>query len=239
VNETARQPTDNNLLAGMAAPELERLLPKLQWCAPEIRFLVYEPGGPIDDVYFPLTAVFSLLAGVGEREVEVSTIGCEGMVGLPVFLGARTSPNRAFCQVAGEALRVKATDLMEFLNNGADGSLHSQLHRYTQATMVQLAQSVACNQLHAAHQRAARWLLMTRDRVGSETFPLTQEFLAQMLGVRRATVSEVAAQLMDDDIISYRRGVVQIHDPRRLEAVSCECYRIVQAEYTGLVDREE
>lgn len=225
---------ENRLLAGLPSNELDRLAPLVEVVDVEIKTAVYEPGGPIDLVYFPLDAVFSLVAGVGSAQVEVATIGREGMVGLPVFLGARVSPNRAFSQVPGRTARLGADQLTGFLH-GADGDLHDRLHRYTQATIIQLAQSVACNQLHSTQQRAARWLLTTMDRVGSATFPLTQEFLAQMLGVRRATVSEIAARLQDKSLITYTRGVITIVDQRRLSALSCACYEIVEREYARLL----
>ena len=143
----------------------------------ELRTEVHEPGAVIEHVYFPLDCVFSLVAGTADGNVEVNTIGYEGMVGLPVFLGTGVSPHSAFCQVPGRALRMRATELTRFLTSG-DGAMHSRLHRYTQFTIVQLAQSVACNQLHTTEQRAARWLLMTRDRVDGDRFPMTQHFLA-------------------------------------------------------------
>jgi CRP-like cAMP-binding protein len=172
-------PRRNRLLAGLDRDEYDHVVGLLEPYDATLRASVYSPGRPIEHVYFPLDCVFSLVAGVGDDTVEVNTIGNEGMVGLPVFLGAAVSPNSAFCQVPGAALRMPAHALAHFLSTG-DGTMHSLLHRYTQATIVQLAQSVACNQLHDARQRTARWLLMTRDRVGADSFPMTQEFLAQM-----------------------------------------------------------
>jgi CRP-like cAMP-binding protein len=224
----------NRLLAGMDDQDFDELLPRLEPHQASERTQVQAPGSPIEHVYFPLTAVFSLVAGVGEETVEVGTIGREGMVGLPVFLGSASSPNTAFCQVPGSSLRMRAADLSDFLSR-SDGSLHSRLHRYTQAMLVQVAQSVACNQIHSIEQRAARWLLMTRDRVGGDTFPMTQQFLAQMLGVRRASVSNVASRLQAAGMITYLRGVLTVADGSALEEASCECYRLVQDEFDQLL----
>ena len=224
----------NMLLAALPEEELERLGSLVEIVDAEIRLQVYEPRELIKDVYFPLSSIFSLVALAEEEQiaVEVCTIGFEGMVGLPVFLGAQTSPNAAFCQVAGEAARMTAPDLIEFLRS--DGVLHRRLHRFTQATMVQMAQNVTCNSLHAVEQRACRWLLMTSDRVRSDQFLLTQEFLAQMLGARRPTVSDVAARLQSDGLIRYSRGVVTVSDREALVRRSCECYLVLRAEFDSL-----
>ena len=230
-------PRRNRLLAGLDRDEYDHVVGLLEPYDATLRAAVYSPGRPIEHVYFPLDCVFSLVAGVGDDTVEVNTIGNEGMVGLPVFLGAAVSPNSAFCQVPGTALRMPAHALAHFLSTG-DGTMHSLLHRYTQATIVQLAQSVACNQLHDARQRTARWLLITRDRVGADSFPMTQEFLAQMLGVRRATVSGIAAGLQQEGRIAYTRGVLSILDAPALQQITCECYRIVHDEYRQLLDAD-
>jgi CRP-like cAMP-binding protein len=161
--------------------------------------------------------------------VEVATIGREGMVGLPVFLGAASTPHAAFCQVPGPAVKITTHSLRRVLAD--DGALHQALNGFTQATMVQIAQNVVCNNSHSTIQRAARWLLTTRDRVGGEEFPLTQEFLGQMLGVRRPTVSEVARRIQAEGLIRYRRGIITITDVAALQQVACSCYAIVKAEF--------
>jgi CRP-like cAMP-binding protein len=224
---------DNALLANLPPSEFEVLRPSLEAVDMGIRHPVYQPRRPIEHVYFPLSSVFSMVATAGEDRVvvEVGTIGYEGMVGLPLFLGAPSSPHAAFCQIAGRAARLSAVDLHEFL--AEDGELHRLLHRYTQTTMVQLSQNVACNQTHTTEQRTARWLLTTADRVRSNTFLLTQEFLGQMLGVRRPTVSEVASQLQADGLIEYTRGRIRILDRPALVRVACDCYLIVKAEFDG------
>jgi CRP-like cAMP-binding protein len=230
-------PRRNRLLAGLDTAEYERLVGMLEPFEATMRESVHHPGAPIEYIYFPLHCVFSLVAGVGDSTVEVGTVGNEGMVGLPIFLGAAASPSKAFVQVSGPAVRMRAHELVSFLSSG-DGSMHSRLHRYTQATIVQLAQSVACNQLHNTEQRTARWLLTTRDRVDDDTFPMTQDFLAQMLGVRRATVSGVAASLQGAGVVAYHRGVMSILDTAALEAATCECYTIIRDEYEQLLGDE-
>ena len=229
------EPRRNQLLAGLEESEYERLSGLLEPYDASIRTQIHDPGSTIEHVYFPLHCVFSLVAGAGDHTVEVNTIGYEGMVGLPVFLGRSVSPHSAFCQVPGPAVRMRAPALTDFLSSG-DGSMHSRLHRYTQSTIVQLAQTVACNQLHTTEQRAARWLLMTRDRVNAGTFPMTQQFLAQMLGVRRATVSGVATVLQQAGTITYHRGTISIVDQKTLEATACECYRLVREEHEQLLN---
>jgi CRP-like cAMP-binding protein len=220
----------NTLLDRLPGSEFERLRPLLVAVDAGLRDQVYEPDGPIPAVYFPLTAVYSMVAvGDGPAAVEVGTIGREGLVGLPLFLGAASSPNAAFCQVPGRAAVLTAGDLRRFL--ARDGELHRLLHRYTQTMMVQMAQNVVCNAAHPVVQRAARWLLTTGDRVRHDEFPMTQEFLGQMLGVRRPTVSEVAGRLQAEGLIRCARGRVVLVDRSALERVTCTCYRIVRAEF--------
>jgi CRP-like cAMP-binding protein len=224
---------NNFILAALPGEEYARLRDRLEPVECTARQLIYQTGEPIGHVWFPTTAVLSMVSEVdGEAAVEVATVGREGMAGLPVFLGVTASPNTVFAQVPGVALRLRADHLREALTG--DGALHGQLHRYIQATMVQLAQNVACNRLHSTEERAARWLLMTADRVGSDGFPLTQEFLAQMLGVRRATVSLTAGLLHNAGLISYSRGVITIDDRTGLQEAACDCYSIVRGEFDRL-----
>jgi CRP-like cAMP-binding protein len=229
----AAAPRTNAILAALPDEELQRLQDQSELAEMDLRDSVYEPGGPITDVYFPLDAVFSMITVLGEQfSVEVGTVGFEGMVGLPAFLGSPSSPHAAFCQISGRALRVPVPALRDTL--AGDGVLHDQLHQYTSATMVQLAQSVACNSAHDAERRAARWLLTTHDRVRRDEFPLTQDFLAQMLGVRRPTVSEIAQRLQDRGLISYTRGRMTIVDRALLENLSCECYWTVRRAFPAV-----
>jgi CRP-like cAMP-binding protein len=230
---TARR---NYLLAGLPDAELDRLVRRADIVELKQRNLLVEAGQPLDELHFPVTAVLSQLAVIDHDSViEVSTIGREGTTALPVFLGSRTSPNTVMCQMSGDAVRLPATALPELLNG--DGALHDMLHRYTQATIVLLAQSVACNRAHSIEERASRWLLMTRDRVDSDTFDLTQEFLAQMLGVRRASVSVTQGVLQSAGLIRYSRGRITIVDRRRLEEAACDCYPIIRDEFRRLIER--
>jgi CRP-like cAMP-binding protein len=195
---------------------------------------LYDVGEPIDYVYFPIGGVVSLVVDPGEKPVEVATVGNEGFIGTPLFLGAKESPTRAFAQVAGEALRTTASRFQARLK--ADSTLHRIMERYLQALINQISQTVACNQVHSVEQRMCRWLLITHDRVNEDEFALTQDFLAQMLGVRRSTVSVIAALLQRQGLIAYHHGRIRIVDRRRLETASCNCYRIVKKEYERLLD---
>ena len=201
-----------------------------------LRHQVYEVNLPIEHVYFPVDCVISILAQLEDGvEIELATVGNEGMVGLPLFLGSDTTPGRAFAQVSGEAYRLPAADFKALLRPLSP--LTPLLHRYTQALMVQISQGAACNRVHSNEQRCARWLLQTHDRVGKDEFPLTQEFLGQMLGVRRATVSEVASKLQGQNLIRYVRGVITVVDRAGLEAVSCCCYEVIRKEYDAMYDQ--
>lgn len=226
-------PRRNLILRGLPDEEHARLTPLLEPVDLGLKEVLYEQGKVIEHLYFPVTCVLSVLSRVdGEAAVEVATIGHEGVSGLPAFLGGAVSPHDNLCQIAGTAVRLATPDLQAFL--AADGSLHDLLHRYTQAMMVQLSQNVACNRLHTTEERCARWLLQTRDRVGADEFDLTQEFLAQMLGVRRGTVSLTAGLLQQAGVIRYTRGRITVVDAAALHDAACECYDLVQAEFDRL-----
>jgi CRP-like cAMP-binding protein len=201
----------------------------------EQRESVYEQGETIDAVLFPIDGVFSLVTVMDDgRAVEVATVGNEGFVGLPVFLQARlTSAHRAFSQIAGDALVIAPAPFLRLSNSG--GPFQAALQRFALATITLIAQGAACNRLHRIEQRCARWLLETSDRVGAEDFPLTQDFLAQMLGVGRQAVNEAARSLQDAGLIRYSRGSVAILDRPGLEAAACECYALVRAEFDRLL----
>ena len=226
----------NALLATIGDAERSRIVSLGKVVHLGLKESLYEVGRPIEHVYFPQSGVLSLVTVLENgRVVEVATVGKEGMVGLPVFLGARSIPGRAFSQIPGESLRVDSEVFRKQMR--LHGALHDLLHRYAQALFNQITWSVACLREHSIEQRCARWLLMTRDRVGGNQFPITQEFLAMMLGVRRASVSEVASRLQRSGLINYVRGMMTIVNRRRLEKKSCECYRIVRDEYRRLVGR--
>ena len=228
-------PRRNAILRQLPAPEYERVIAAGEVVSAELRDEVYSPQTPVEHVYFPLSCVYSYVATVDDEVlVEVGTIGLEGMVGLPAFLGITHSPHIVFCQVPGSALRLSVQQLRDLLVG--DGALHASLNRSVQALMVQIAQNVACNRIHSTEARSARWLLTTQDRVGAETFTLTQQFLAQMLGVRRPTVSQTARNLQTAGLISYTRGTVTITDRARLIEAACDCYQIVRDETQRLME---
>jgi CRP-like cAMP-binding protein len=222
----------NHILAALPPDELDRLQGDLTAVSLELKQPLWRPNQPIDVVYFPIDAVVSVLAEAEGATVEVGTIGNEGVVGLPVFLGANSFAGIALVQVAGRAYRMDAD---KFRRAAMDGQLRSLVQRYTLGFLTQVSQGTACNRIHSAEQRLARWLLIVRDRVGRDNFPLTQEFMSQMLGVRRATVSETAAALQERGLISYSRGVITIADVPRLMNASCECYQIVRDEFGRLL----
>jgi CRP-like cAMP-binding protein len=229
-----RHPVRNRLLADLPPEEEAQLRPHLERVSLGVKEVIYEPFEPIPYIYFPETGVTSILVIMGDGKAsEVGLVGNEGMLGLPVFLGAETSPGRSFSQVPGESLRMATPVFTEAIPQA--GTLARRLQRYTQVLFTQVSQSVACNNLHAIEQRCCRWLLMTHDRVGGAEFILTHEFLAAMLGVRRASVSAVAAVLQRAGLIRYQRGRMTIVNRQGLEAAACECYQIITTEYDRLL----
>jgi CRP-like cAMP-binding protein len=212
------------LLAHDSPAAYEQLAGLLESVDLPVRSVLYEPDEPITHVYVPQSGACSIVKIMesGAR-VEVRTVGCEGMVGLPVFLGSDSTPTQCFAQVAGTARRL-STAAFHSMSLAGD-ALHRILQRYAQYLFDQGAQSVACNRLHGVEARCARWLLMTQDRVGAPSFSLTHEFLSYMLGVRRASVSVAAESLQRVGLIRYSRGKMAVVDRAGLEAASCECYR--------------
>ena len=231
--QTAPAQNGNRILASLGRTDLARLQGDLTAVDLVQKETIWEPNQPIEKIFFPLDGVVSILAVTDAGPVEVGTVGNEGVVGLPVFLGARSYAGRAIVQVPGRAERMEVPTFLREARK--EGRLREVLQRYTLAFMTQVAQGTACNRAHSAQQRMARWLLVVRDRMGRTEFPLTQEFMGQMLGVRRATVSETAAELHSRGLISYRRGVIVIEDESGLEAAACECYRIVRNEFERLL----
>ena len=230
---TKQRPDENRLLAALPAPEAERLRPRLERVSLGLAEPLYEAGARIERVYFPLGGMFSLLITMADGSaVEVGTVGNEGLIGLPVFLGSERSPTAVICQVPGEACRMAAEAFREEVGRG--GALAGLILHYTQAVLNQISQSVACNLLHSVEQRLGRWLLMSHDRAGADEFPMTHQFLAEMLGVRRPSVSVTAAKLQEAGLIGYHRGRIAVLDREGLEAASCECYRVVRDEFDRL-----
>ncbi len=235
--ETPPAPTPqsrNHLLAVIPASEFRELKAQLTTVDLRAKDRLAEPNRAIEAVYFPLDAVLSMAASDGDEEaVEVGSVGCEGMTGLAVLLGAEQSTSRVVVQIGGQAERMDAAVLQREARRHEH--FRRLLHLYVQAFMTQIAQSTACNRLHEAEQRLARWLLICRDRVGRDEMPITQETMAVMLGVRRATVTEAASALQREGLIRYRRGVLAIVDRPGLEAATCECYGIVREEFDRLL----
>jgi len=219
----------NRLLATLPKNEYKRLLPKMTTVNLVLGEKLYEPGEAIKYVYFPNDSIISLISELSETAgLEVGMVGNEGMAGLPVFMGVSTSSTRALVQGSGTAMRMSSAAVRIEANRL--GSLHRLLHRYSHSLLTQVAQSSACNRFHLVNARLARWLLMTNDRLGVEEFPLTQEFLSSMLGVRREGVSKAAGALQAASLIRYSRGIITVLNRRGLEAKSCDCYTIIKAE---------
>jgi len=225
---TKRAALSNRILASIPLPEYQRLAKQLVPVTLRFGQVLYEPGKAIKYVYFPIDCLVSLLTAVDRhRTLEVGMVGNEGMAGMPFILGVGVSGVRALVQGAGKALRMDAASFrIEFDRNP---SLQQALYRYTYALMAQISQTAACNRFHDTEARLARWLLMTSDRVGSNAFDLTQEFLAHMLGLRRVGVTEAASALKKRKLIAYTRGRLKILDVVGLRQASCSCYQIVNA----------
>jgi len=223
----------NRILAALNEADYEDLFSQLEHVSLAQGEVIYEAESPINYVYFPETAVFSMLSTMEDgRTVEVGPVGQEGLVGLRVFLGAEISLDQVIVHVAGTAKRVRAS-LFKKAAGVERGPMGDKLIRYTQMLLAMTARSTACNKLHSTEQQLARWLLMMRDYAGDE-LALTQELIALTLGVRRAGVTEAANGFRNARVIDYRRGHIQIVDQRGLEAMACECYAAVKREYDNL-----
>lgn len=230
-----RDTSVNRLLAVLSQSEYKRLLPGLKPITLPFGEVLYETGDPIKYVYFPNDAIVSLISTLSTTSsLEVGMVGNEGMIGLSVFMGVNSSENRALVQGAGSAMRMTSAALRK--ESGRLGGLHQLLHRYSQSLLTQVSQSSVCNRFHSVGSRLARWLLMSSDRMGTEKFRLTQEFMSTMLGVRREGVNKAAGELQASKLISYSRGMITILDRRGLEAKSCKCYSIIKAESDGYLN---
>jgi CRP-like cAMP-binding protein len=228
----------NRLLALLPEVEYTHLAPMLRREPLELRQVVGEYDQPPSRVYFPESCIISLVAPLSDGSaVETATVGNDGFVGLPVFLGGERMSTQAFCQVPGETLSMSVDEFRQTVARG--GRFPILLSRYVQALYTQTAQSSACNRIHGVRERCARWLLMTQDRVGANEFPLTQLILAQMLGVRRATVTEAAGALQRAGHIVYAYGRITVRDRHGLESAACECYRVIRRETDRLLEGTE
>ena len=220
---SGNQNVQNTILLSLPASEFESLFPKLLFAELPKHELLNEIGEPIEWAYFVNGGLASFLNVMADgKSVEVGLTGREGFVGVPLLAGFRTSPSRAIMQVDGTGFRIRAGDLREILK--VCPSLSRNLQRFAQVLGMQATQVAACNRLHEVDRRLARWLLMSQDRLSGDVVPLTQETLANMLGTRRASVTEAAGILQKAGLITYRRGDVKIDNRRGLEAASCECY---------------
>ncbi|MDQ6826814.1 MAG: Crp/Fnr family transcriptional regulator [Candidatus Eremiobacteraeota bacterium] len=225
-------PRVNELLAHLPSNEYDKLVAGSRIVTLKHGKLLFADKEPRDMVYFPLTALVSMIAEMDDgSRVEYGSIGREGMVGLQVALSAQPLRGRAICQLEGTVLTVDGSVIRELARFSSSPELHRLLLRYAQATINVLAQSAACNALHTVRQRCARWLLITRDRAGDNRFKLTQEFLAMMLGLPRTTVTAAAGQFQREGIIEYTRGRVTILKEKPLSKAACECYELITDEY--------
>lgn len=229
-------PSKNRLLAMLPREEYERILPHLGHVSFSLGEVVYESGGRMSYIYFPSTAVISLLYMMENgSSAEMGMAGREGVVGIALFMGGGTMPNRAVVQSAGSAYRMRAQVLQNEFARG--GTFQSLLLRYTQALITQMSQTAVCNRLHGIEQQLCRWLLLSHDRLDSDELVMTHDFISNMLGVRREGVSKAAGILQKDELITYSRGQIKILDRSGLEAVSCECYRIIKDDSEGYLDK--
>jgi len=219
----------------LPAPDYARLLPALQPVDLPLGRALYESGDRMDHLYFPTTAIVSLLYVMADgASAEIAVTGREGLVGISLFMGGQSTTSRAVVQIAGEGYRLKAGVLKREFALG--GQLQHLALRFTQALITQMAQTAVCNRHHSLDQQLCRWLLLSLDRVASDKLEMTQELIAGMLGVRREGVTLAAHRLQDDALIRYRRGHITVLDRAGLEARCCECYRVVKREYDRLLD---
>jgi CRP-like cAMP-binding protein len=227
-------PHQNHLLNALPRSDYERIASHLELIPMGLGDVLYEPGVRLRHVYFPTTSIVSLLYVMEDgASAEIAIVGNEGILGISLFMGGETTPSRAVVQSAGHGFRLKADALKdEFARFGP--TLHLLL-RYTQALITQMAQTAVCNRHHSVDQQLCRWLLLSLDRLASNELSMTQELIANMLGVRREGVTEAAGKLQDAGLISYRRGTITVLNRPGLEARSCECYQVVKTELDRLL----
>jgi CRP-like cAMP-binding protein len=227
-------PSINRLLAALPMEVYEQLTPHLELVSLTIHQPIYDVDEPISYVYFPYHSLISLITSMEDGStLEISLVGREGMAGIVAILGGKTKAHRAFVQVTGQAMRMEAATLKAEFDRG--GPLQRVLLRYCQALLTQAAQYAACNRFHLTEKRLARWLLLVRDCLQNDTFLLTQEFIGEMLGVPRSSVTVAAGNLSQAGLIRYTRGRVTILDNKALENYACECYGVIQSEFAHLL----
>jgi CRP-like cAMP-binding protein len=231
---TGRDPKANHLLAALPEVEWKRWLPQLEWIKMPLGEVLYESGTQQTHIYFPTTAIVSLLYVMESgASAEIAVVGNEGVVGISIFMGGESTPSRAVVQSAGQAFRLKAVAIKNEFSQSMP-VMHVLL-RYTQALITQMAQTAVCNRHHSLDQQLCRWLLLSMDRLHGNELVMTQELIANMLGVRREGVTEGALKLQKAGLIRYSRGHITVLDRKGLEARTCECYAVVKKEYDRLL----
>jgi CRP-like cAMP-binding protein len=232
----APAPTHNRILAALPGADRQRLLPQLELVEMGLGHCLYESGGRLQHVHFPVEGIVSLLyVTQGGNSAELAVIGCEGMIGVSIFMGGETTPNRAVVQSACRAYRLPTHALKAHFAEG--GALQLTLLKFTQALITQISQTAVCNLHHSVDQQLCRWLLSSLDRLPENRLQMTQDLIANMLGVRRQGVTESAGKLERDGLISYRRGLITVLDRPGLEKRVCECYAVVKTETERLLSR--
>ena len=229
-----RDPKSNHLLAALPNAEWLRWLPQLEWVKMPLGEVLYESGTQQTHIYFPTTAIVSLLYVMESgASAEIAVVGNEGAVGISLFMGGESTPSRAVVQSAGQGVRLKAPMIKDEFNRS--GPVMHVLLRYTQALITQMAQTAVCNRHHSLDQQLCRWLLLSMDRLPGSELVMTQELIANMLGVRREGVTEAALKLQKAALIRYSRGHITVLDRQGLEKRTCECYAVVKKEYDRLL----
>jgi CRP-like cAMP-binding protein len=222
-------PNENALLKALPEATKQRLFPQLKIIKLPLGKVIYEAGQNLENVYFPIDSIVSLLNVLEDgASAEISVVGNEGLVGIAVFMGGESTINRAIVQSAGRAYKLSASILFDEFNDNQN--LRELLLRYTQALMAQMAQTAICNRHHSIDQQLCRWLLLSLDRLASNNLTMTQELIANMLGVRREGVTEAAGKLQKLGVIDYKRGQITVTNRQKLETLCCECYAVVKTE---------
>jgi CRP-like cAMP-binding protein len=229
-----KDPRTNHLLAAVPESEIQRMLPLLEWVDLPLGQVLYESGRTLSHVYFPSTAIISLLYVMENgASAEIAVVGNDGLVGISIFMGGGSTPSRAVVQSAGSGWRMRAQAVRDEFN--LSGPVMHVLLRYTQALITQMAQTAVCNRHHSLDQQLCRWLLLSLDRLEGNELVMTQELIANMLGVRREGVTDSALKLQKLGLIRYARGHITVLDRPGLEARTCECYAVVKKEYDRLL----
>jgi CRP-like cAMP-binding protein len=227
-------PAQNHLLAALSTAQLKRLRKHLELAEMPLGAVLYESGRPVEHVHFPTNCIVSLLYVLEDgSSAEIAVVGNDGVVGVSIFMGGETTPSRAVVQSAGRAYRLPSAVMMEEFRRA--GPMQHLMLRYTQALITQMAQTAVCNRHHTVDQQLCRWLLLSLDRLEAPRITMTQELIANMLGVRREGVTEAAGKLQKAGVISYHRGHIEVLDRPKLERMSCECYEVVRRETARLL----